>query len=380
MRGRVNVGLVLSACMAVAHIGILSGASAADKMTQVRVTSDQTATDFAYPESLGDLKAKVLYVSQVGSELKPVEKDAKGRIAQTYPTRPVRIVVPYSPGANADLIARLVAQRLSPVWGQQVFLDNRPGGATNIGSALAAKAPPDGHTLLLAGPPNAINISLMSKLPYDLLADFAPIILATRVPNVLSVHPSVPVHNLTELIALAKARPGQLSFASGGLGSANQMAGELLKITAKINIIHVPYKGSAPAITDTIGGHVELLFAGISSLVPHIKSGRLRPLATGSSKRLSMIPNVSTFVELGYPEMTTSVWFGFMAPASTPRDSVAKINADIHAILSRRDIREQLIADGQEPGGGSSEEFDAFLRNEIAKYAKVIKAAGIKLE
>ena len=299
---------------------------------------------------------------------------------QTYPARPVRIVVPYSPGANADLIARLVAQRLSPVWGQQVFLDNRPGGATNIGSALAAKAPPDGYTLLLAGPPNAINISLMSKLPYDLLADFVPIILGTRVPNVLSVHPSLPVHSLRELIALAKARPGQLSFASGGLGSANQMAGELLKISARINIIHVPYKGSAPAITDTIGGHVELLFAGISSLVPHIKSGRLRPLATGSTKRLPMIPDVSTFIELGFPEMTTSVWFGIMAPAATPRDIVAKINADIHAILSRRDIREQLISDGQEPGGGSAEEFDTFLRNEIAKYAKVIKAAGIKLE
>ena len=280
--------------------------------------------------------------------------------SQTYPAKPVRIVVPYAPGANADLIARLVAQRLSPVWGHQVFLDNRPGGATNIGTALAAKAPADGYTLLLAGPPNAINISLMSKLPYDLHADFAPIILATRVPNLLSVHPSLPVHSVRELIALARARPGQLSFASGGLGSANQMAGELLKISAKINIIHVPYKGSAPAITDTIGGHVELLFAGISSLVPHIKSGRLRPLATGSTTRLPMIPNVPTFIELGYPEMTTSVWFGFMAPAATPRDVISKVNADMHAILTRREVRDQLISDGQEPGGGSAEEFDTF--------------------
>ena len=301
-------------------------------------------------------------------------------LCQSYPAKPVRIIVPYAPGANADLIARLIAQRLTPVWGQQVFLDNRPGGATNIGSALAAKAPPDGYTLLLAGPPNAINISLMGKLPYDLLVDFAPLILCTRVPNVLSVHPSVPAHNLRELIALAKARPGQLSFASGGLGSANQMAGELLKIAAKINIVHVPYKGSAPAITDTVGGHVELLFAGISSLVPHIKSGKLRPLATGSTTRLSMIPAVPTFIELGYPDMTTSVWFGLMAPAATPREVVAKINGDIHAILNRQDAREQLIADGQEPGGGSPEELDRFIRNEIAKYAKVIKTAGIKLE
>jgi tripartite-type tricarboxylate transporter receptor subunit TctC len=300
--------------------------------------------------------------------------------AQAFPARPVRIIVPYAPGANADLIGRIVSQRLAPLWGQQVVLDNRPGGATNIGSALAAKSPADGYTLLLAGPPNAINISLMSKLPYDFMADFAPLVLATRVPNVLSVHPSLPARTVNEFIALAKARPGQLSFASGGLGSANQMAGELFKINAKINIVHVPYKGSAPAIIDTIGGQVELLFAGISSLLPHINSGRLRPLATGSTKRLPMIPEVATFIELGYPEMTTSVWFGFMAPVATPRNIVAKLNADMSAVLTRAEVRDQLIADGQEPGGGTGEEFEAFLRNEIAKYAKVIKLAGIKQE
>ena len=196
----------------------------------------------------------------------------------------------------------------------------------------------------------------------------------------MSVHPSLPARSVTELIALAKSRPGQLSFASGGLGSANQMAGELFKINAKIDIVHVPYKGSAPAITDTIGGQVELLFAGISSLVPHIKSGRLRALATGSTARLPMIPKVATFIELGYPEMTTSVWFGFMVPAATPRAIVAKLNADLDAVLTRRDVREQLIADGQEPGGGTGEEFDAFLKSEIAKYAKVIKLAGIRKE
>jgi len=303
-----------------------------------------------------------------------------GAYAQAYPGKAVRLIVPYSAGANADLIARIVAQRLAPVWGHQLMLDNRPGGATNIGSALAAKSPPDGYTLLLAGPPNAINISLMGKLPYDFMTDFAPIVLGTRVPNVLSVHPSLPARSLAELIALAKARPGQLSFASGGLGSANQMAGELLKINAKVNIVHVPYKGSAPAITDAIGGHVEMLFAGISSLIPHIKSGRLRPLATGSTKRLTMIPDVATFIELGHAEMTTSVWFGFMAPAATPRSIVTKLNADMHAVLAQKEVRDQLIADGQEPGGGTSEEFDAFLRNEIAKYAKVIKLAGIRIE
>ncbi len=303
-----------------------------------------------------------------------------GAWAQSWPTRTVRVIVPYSPGANADLIARMVTQNVATVWGQQVILDNRPGGATNIGSALAAKSLPDGYTLLLAGPPNAINISLMGKLPYDFMTDFTPIVLGTRVPNVLAVHPSLPVRTLPELIALAKARPGKLSFASGGLGSANQMAGELLKVNAKIDIVHIPYKGSAPAITDTIGGHVEMLFAGISSLIPHVKSGRLRPLATGSAKRLPMIPDVPTFIEVGHPEMTTSVWFGFMAPAATPREIVSKLNSDMDAVLKRRDVREQLIADGQEPGGGTGEEFEAFLKNEIAKYARVIKLAGIKLE
>ncbi|MGZ5151879.1 MAG: Bug family tripartite tricarboxylate transporter substrate binding protein [Burkholderiales bacterium] len=300
--------------------------------------------------------------------------------SQTWPTKPVRIVVPYAPGANADLIARLVAQRLSPSWAQQVLLDNRPGAATNIGSVFAARSAPDGHTLLLAGPPNAINIPLMRKLPYELLAELAPIILCARVPNVLSVHPSVPVRNVRELIALAKARPGQLNFASGGLGSANQMAGEQLKMIAKIDIVHVPYKGSAPAITDAVGGHVEMLFAGVSSLVTHFKSGRLRPLTTGSTKRLALIPEIPTFIESGYPEMTTSVWFGLMAPIATPHDIIARINADVNAILASPEARERLVADGQEPGGGTPEDFDRFIRNEIAKYIKVIQAAGIKAE
>jgi tripartite-type tricarboxylate transporter receptor subunit TctC len=299
---------------------------------------------------------------------------------QSFPTRAVRVIVPYAPGANADLIARIVATRLVSVWGQQVYLDNRPGGATNIGTALAAKAPADGHTLLLAGPPNTINVSLMSKLPYDLLGDFAPVILGTRVPNIVSVHPSLPVRSVPDLIAFARARPGQLRFASGGLGSANQMAGELLKIIAKIDMTHVPYRGSAPAIVDTIGGHVEVLFAGVSSLLPHFKRGRLRALATGSSKRLAILPALPTFAELGYPEMTTSVWFGFMAPAATPPAILTKLNADMDAVLSSREVHDQLVADGQEPGGGSREELDAFLRNEITKYAKVIKTAGIRVE
>jgi len=292
----------------------------------------------------------------------------------------VRIIVPFAPGANADLIGRVVAQRVSPMWGQPVLLDNRPGGSTNIGSELVARAPADGYTLLLVAPPIAINVSLFRKLPYDTLTDFAPIILCTRVPNVLSVHPSVPARSLRELVALAKARPGQLNFGSGGQGSANHMAGELLKMSAGINIVHVPYKGSAPAITDGVGGHVEMIFVGISSILQLIKAGKLRPLATGSEKRLPMIPHVPTFIEAGYPEMTTSVWFGLLAPAATPADIVARINADVAHVVAMPEVRKRLIDDGQEPGGGSAEDFGRFIRSEIAKYAKVVKAAGIRGE
>ena len=297
--------------------------------------------------------------------------------AQPYPAKPVRIIVPFAPGANADLIARTVAQRVSPMWGQPVILDNRPGGSTNIGTEFAARAPADGYTLLLVAPPIAINVSLFRKLSYDTLTDFAPVILCTRVPNVMLVHPSVPARTVRELVALAKARPGQLNFGSGGQGSANHMAGELLKMTAGIDIVHVPYKGSAPAIVDGVGGHVEMIFVGISSVSALIEAGKLRPLATGSVKRLPMIPNVPTFIESGYPEMTTSVWFGLLAPVATPADIVTRINADVARVVAMPEVRNRLIADGQEPGGESPEDFGRFIRSEITKYAKVVKAAGI---
>lgn len=299
---------------------------------------------------------------------------------QTYPLKPVRMVVPFAPGANADLIGRIVAQRVAPLWGQPLLLDNRPGGSTNIGAELVARAPADGYTLLLVAPPVAINMSLFRKLNYNTLTDFAPIIHCTSVPNVMSVHPSVPARNLRELVALAKARPGQLNFGSGGQGSANHMAGELLKMTAGINIVHVPYKGSAPAITDGVGGHVEMIFVGISSILQLIEAGKLRPLATGSVKRLPMIPNVPTFIESDYPEMTTSVWFGLLTPAATPADIITRLNTDVARVLATPEVRNRLIADGQEPGGGSPEEFGKFIRDEITKYAKVVKAAGIRGE
>ena len=300
--------------------------------------------------------------------------------AQTYPTRTVRIVVPYAAGGNTDIVARLIAQHLASGWGQQVIVDNRAGGATNIGSELVARAQPDGYTLLMGGASNAINMTLFRKPPYDTLKDFTPIVLCTVGANLLSVHPSIPAQNLRELIALAKARPGQLNFASSGIGSSNHMAGELFKLMAHINITHVPYKGNAPALTDLVGGHVEMGFAGITAQVPLIKSGKLKPIALSSKERFPAVPDIPTFHESGLPGYESSTWFGMLAPAATPAEVVRKVHADVAKILARQDIRERLTADGQIPGGGPSEQFAKFIRDEVAKYAKVIQAAKVPLQ
>jgi tripartite-type tricarboxylate transporter receptor subunit TctC len=298
--------------------------------------------------------------------------------AQNYPARPVRVIVPYAAGGNTDITARAIGAKLAPIFGQQVLVDNRPGGATNIGSDLVAKAPPDGYTLLMGGASNAINMSLFANPPYNTLRDFAPVILCVKGANVLSVHPSLPARNLKQLIALAKARPGALNFASSGIGSSNQMTGELLKMTAGINLVHVPYKGNAPALTDTVAGHVEMIFSGVTALVPHIRSGRLRAIAIGSLKRFPAIPEVPTFDESGLAGFEAITWFGLLAPARTPREIVARWNAEVDRLLATPDMRTRFLNDGQETIGGSPEQFDRFIRSEIAKYAKVIKAAGVK--
>ena len=302
---------------------------------------------------------------------------AAGAAAQTYPAKPIRVIVPYAAGGNTDFTARAIADRLTPVFKQQVIVDNRPGGATNIGSEAVAKAAPDGYTLLMGGASNAINMSLFAKLPYDTVRDFEPITLCVQGANVLAVHPSLPAKNLKELIALAKAQPGKLNFASSGLGSSNQMAAELLKMMAGINIVHVPYKGNAPAITDTIGGHVEMLFSGVPALVPHIQSGRLRAVAIGSLKRFPALPNVPTFDESGVKGYEATTWFGLLAPAKTPKDIVTRLNVEVDKILKSPELRERFVADGLEPMGGSPEAFAKFIRAEIDKYAKVMKSAGV---
>jgi len=298
--------------------------------------------------------------------------------AQNYPTRPVRVIVPFAAGGNTDITARAIGARLSEVFGQQIVVENRPGGATNIGTELVAKAPPDGYTILMGGATNAINMSTQAKPPYDTVRDFAPIILCVKGANVLTTHPSLPAKNLKELIALAKARPGQLNFASSGLGSSNQMAGELFKVMAQVNIVHIPYKGNTPALTDTLAGNVEMMFSGVPVLVPHIQSGRLRAIAIGSLKRFVAIPDVPTFDESGLKGYEATTWFGLMAPVKTPKEIVARWNTEVDKILASPDLKSRFLNDGLEAMGGSQEEFARFIRVEIDKYAKVVKSSGMK--
>jgi tripartite-type tricarboxylate transporter receptor subunit TctC len=298
--------------------------------------------------------------------------------AQSYPTRPVRVIVPFAAGGNTDITARAIGAKLSDVFGHQIVVENRPGGATNIGTELVAKAPPDGYTILMGGATNAINMSTQAKPPYDTVRDLAPIILCVQGANVLSIHPSVPAKNLKELIALARARPGQLNFASSGLGSSNQMAGELLKVMAKIDIVHVPYKGNAPALTDTVAGHVEMIFSGVPALVPFIQSGRLRAVGIGSLKRFAAIPEVPTFDESGLKGYEATTWFGLMAPIKTPKEIVARWNTEVGKILASADIKTRFANEGLDPMGGSQEQFAKFIRVEIDKYARLVKASGMK--
>ncbi|MBI2297316.1 MAG: tripartite tricarboxylate transporter substrate binding protein [Betaproteobacteria bacterium] len=298
--------------------------------------------------------------------------------AQQYPTKPVRVIVPYAAGGNTDYTARALGARLTDVFGQQVVVENRPGAGTNIGSELVAKAPADGHTLLMGGAANAINVSYFAKMPYDTLRDFAPVVLCVQGANVLSVHPSLPAKSLRELIALARARPGQLNFASSGLGGSNQMAGELFKVMAKVNIVHVPYKGNTPALADAAGGHIEMVFAGVPALLPLVRSGRLRALAIGSLKRFVAMQEVPTFDEAGVPGYEATNWFGLMAPVKTPREIVMRLNTEIGKILGGPELKDRFLNEGLEAKGGSPEDFGRFIRAEIEKYAKVVKTAGLK--
>lgn len=297
--------------------------------------------------------------------------------AQAYPTKPPRIIVAFAPGGGTDIAARMIAERLTPSFKQQVVVDNRPGGATNIGAELAARSAPDGYTMLVATASNAINMSLFAKPPYDLARDFEPVILFAQGATVLAVHSSLPVKDVKGLIALAKSRPGMLNYASAGLGSASHMAGELLKMQTGIDIVHIAYKGNAPALTDLVGGHVEMIFSGVTALLPYIQAGRIRPIAVASQKRFRTLPKLPTFDESGVKGYEVATWAGLLAPTSTSADIIARWNTEVERIVQSQALRERFQADGLEPMGGSPETFKKYIHAELAKYAKIIDRAGI---
>ncbi|MGZ5092786.1 MAG: tripartite tricarboxylate transporter substrate binding protein [Burkholderiales bacterium] len=297
--------------------------------------------------------------------------------AQTYPVKPIRVIDAYPPGGSTDVVARILAIKFQESMGRSWIIDNRPGAQGIIGCELAAKSPPDGYTLLMFTGSHAVHPSIYKNMPYEFLQAFAPITQMTSTTNVLVVHPSVPVKSLKELIALAKARPGQLNYSSAGIGSTTHMAMELLKTMAHIDIAHIPYKGAAPAVMDGVAGHVAMLFGPLPVVGPHSKAGRLRIIAVSTKERSRAIPEIPTVAEAGVPgyEATNSV--GIVAPAATPRDIVMKLHAEIVRILRLPDIQEKLIAMGAEPVGSTPEEFTAFIRNDIQKWANVVRAANI---
>jgi len=305
---------------------------------------------------------------------------AAGAAAQNYPARPVRLIVPSSPGGGTDISARIIAPRLSEYLGQQVVVENRPGAGTMIGGEVVARSAPDGYTLLMGISTLAINPAIYRKVPYDALRDFAPVSQAVALPNVLVAHPSLPVKTVKELVAFARARPGQINFASAGLGTSPHLSMELFLSMTGLKMVHVPYKGSGPGVTDLVAGHVPLMMPNMLSALPHIKSGRLRALGVTSAKRASRASDIPTIAEAGVPGYEAVQWYGVLAPAGTPRPIITRLHAEAVRVLQQPDIRERFLSDGAEAVGSSPEEFAAFIRAETAKWAKVIKDAGLRPE
>jgi len=300
--------------------------------------------------------------------------------AQGYPTKSIRLVAPSTPGDAPDVIARLVAERLSAALGQQVVVENRPGAGGVVGSEIVAKSAPDGYTLIMGNAgSHGINAAVYSKLPYDILKDFAPVSQIAVAPNIFVVNPGLPVTTIPEFIAYAKARPGQLSYASGGNGSSSHMSMELLKSMAGIDVVHVPYKGSTPALTDVISGQDAVMSVNMPPAVPHVKSGRLRALAVTTRSRTPSMPDLPTVAE-SLPGYETVAWFGVLAPAGTPKDVVNRLSMEIAKIARSPDMRERLEGMGAEPVGGTPEEFGAVMARDIAKWTALAKSVGIKID
>jgi tripartite-type tricarboxylate transporter receptor subunit TctC len=299
-------------------------------------------------------------------------------LPQTYPSKPIRFIVPFPPGGGNDTIARTFGQKMTEAFGQQVVIDNRAGAGGNIGAETAARALPDGHTIFLGGVgSHGINPNLQTKLAYDPIKDFSPVSLIASAPLVIVVPPSLPVKSINDLIQLAKTRPGELNYASSGSGTIAHLSAELLNSMAKIKLEHVPYKGTGPALTDLLGGRVQVMFNSAVSILPQVRAGKLRAIAMTAVKRSAAMPDLPTVAESGVPGYEAASWYGVLAPAKTPRPIITKLNSEIVRIAQSSDVRERLASDGADPVGNSPEEFGAYIKRELARWAQVIEQARI---
>jgi tripartite-type tricarboxylate transporter receptor subunit TctC len=302
---------------------------------------------------------------------------SQSAVAQQFPTKPLRMVVPFAPGGPTDIVGRAVSQRLTESFGQTVVVDNRAGAGGVVGADLVAKSPPDGYTLLLCSTgAMAINPSLMPNMPYDAVRDFAPLSLVVTIPYLLLVSAGSPLQSVKDLIAAAKAKPGQINYGSAGIGSTSHLAGELFKSMAKIDIVHVPYKGSAPAATDLIGGQLQTMFDAVAVALPLVRGGKLRALGISTTKRSALVPDVPTIAESGVPGYEVATWHGICAPAGTPPAVVGTLNRGIVAAVSQPDTRERLVGIGAEVVGSTPEEFGRFMHSELAKWSRIVKQSG----
>lgn len=301
-------------------------------------------------------------------------------LAQAWPARPIRYVVPFPPAGATDILARLLSEKLIPALKQPVIVENRAGAAGAVGTELVAKSPPDGYTILMATVAQSISETLYAKQPFSFARDFVPVALVARVPNVMEVHPSMPVKTVKEFIALAKSRPGQINYASSGSGTSIHMSAELFKMLTGVNILHVPYKGSGPALIGLLSGEVSVMFDNLTPSMGYIRSGRLRPIAITTATRYPGLPDLPTVAESGVPGYEASSWFGVVVPVGTPREIVMRLNTELNRALNLPDMRERFAEQGAIPAPGTPEDFGAWIRAEIAKWAKVVKASGAKLE
>lgn len=300
--------------------------------------------------------------------------------AQNYPTRPVRFIIPFAPGGNTDLQGRLIAQKLSDAWAQQVVVDNRGGAGGTLGVDVAAKAAPDGHTLVLASFGNIlVGPALYRKLPYDPMKDLAPVVLVSTPPGLLVVNPTLPAKDVQELIAYARSNPGRINYGSAGNGVWNHLFGELFKSMAKIEMTHVPYKGTAPAITDLIGGQLQMMMSPFPTALPHVKSGRLRAIAVTGAERSPVVPNIPTVAESGLPGYAAASWFALLAPAATPKPIIRKLNFDVNRIFAEPAVKAAFVSDGSEPVGGTPEDLARSIREGMAKWGKLVRDLNVQL-